>query len=85
MHVLKYGVFNYNGFLGLRPFNALSTSNLIHNDTKIPGTTISPRPSILNFCSPVYALRYGNISLIGISRFLATVTITSVPYTQKIS
>lgn len=57
---------------------ALSTSNLRHKATKIPGTTMSPSPNILNFTYPA-SLRYGKTSLIGMSRFLATVTITSVP------
>ncbi len=50
----------------------------------MPGITISPRPKIENFMG-VVVKSIGNISLIGASIDLATVTITSVPYTQNIS
>lgn len=59
-------------------------SNLRHSEIKIPGMTMSPRPTILVLKSP-QALRQGNSILMGMSKFLATVTMTSVPYTQKIS
>lgn len=62
----------------------LSMSNLRQRATKIPGITISPNPSMLNFSTPSLFIQ-GNRSLIGMSSFLATVTITSVPQTQKIS
>ena len=63
---------------------AWSISNFRHREMKKPGRTISPSPTIL---LAIYysALRQGKTNLMGRSKFLATVTITSVPQTQKIS
>ena len=92
MQVLKYGVLSSLASLIFNFYRALSTSNLMQRATKIPGTTMSPNPSMLNFCSvtsipsqPTVVARQGKTSLMGMSRFLATVTMTSVPQTQKMS
>jgi hypothetical protein len=51
---------------------------------KMPGITMSPRPRREN--SGGFAFRFlGKSSFIGASMFLATVSITSVPKTKKIS
>ncbi len=51
---------------------------------KTPGNTISPNPSSEN-SGGVVAQFFGNKSLMGASILLATVSITSVPKTKKMS
>lgn len=78
MQVLKYGVTRSVISLSFPFTKDLSISNFRQRATKIPGTTMSPSPSMLNFYYPA-SFMYGNMNLIGMSRFLATVTMTSVP------
>ncbi len=59
-------------------------TKLFSGSIDIPGITMSPKPNILNWrVSANKSL--GNNNLIGASKDLATVTITSVANTQKIS
>jgi hypothetical protein len=62
----------------------LSTSYLRHKAINTPGRTISPRPSKENSGGEVSQF-FGKRSLIGASMLFATVSITSVPNTKKIS
>ena len=59
-------------------------SNLRQRDTKMPGMTISPSPRI-EYLGGSALKSLGNCSFIGASIEVATVTITSVPKTKKIS
>ena len=60
-----------------------STSYLKHNATNIPGITMSPRPRRAK--GPEKKCSLGKSNLMGKSSPFATVTITSVPNTQKLS
>ena len=62
----------------------LSMSYLSAMATKTPGMTMSPSPNILKVGGTA-AISMGKSNLMGASMFLATVTMTSVPKTQKIS
>jgi len=63
---------------------ACFASNRKSKAMNIPGITISPNPSIENDNSGANK-SFGNKSFTGASNDFATVTITSVPNTQKIS
>ncbi|TGZ54271.1 hypothetical protein DBV15_06262 [Temnothorax longispinosus] len=62
-------------------------SNRKSNAIKIPGNTMSPNPNMakLSAFKPFSKRSCGNTSLMGTSKDFATVTITSVPNTQKAS
>jgi len=62
----------------------LTISYLRHIAIKIPGITISPSPSRLNY-GGVVDQSLGKSNLMGASILFATVSITSVPKTKKMS
>jgi hypothetical protein len=59
-------------------------SNLRQRERKMPGITMSPSPK-MEYWGGSVVKSLGNYSLMGASMFLATVIMTSVPKTKKMS